>query len=116
MVEQTPIYLQPAFVAFVLGTVISGVGASITFTVWLIRQEAKIATQGEKVIQLQVELTEAQREIRAHKEKDQLHFNPAVASQVEQKQDSRMSRIEADVKETKDLVNKLLMAVMEQKK
>ena len=107
MNEPTPIYLQPAFVIFAVSTLITGVSAIVGFTVWLIRQEGKLAHQAEKTAALEAETALIWKAIEEHKDREGMHFNQAVARQVEEKNDARFSRVEGDIREIKEILRDL---------
>jgi hypothetical protein len=107
-VNETPIYSHPAIVIFAVTTAISGITAIVTFAIWLIRQEAKIANVTERTAHVENETAQVWKAVQSHKEREDLHFNQAVARQVEEKQDARFARLEGDIKEIKQLLREIV--------
>lgn len=105
--ETTPIYQQPAFIGFALSTLVGGVSAIIGFTVWLIRQEGKLAHQAEKTAQIEADTAAIWKSVDEHKENGAIHFNQTAARLADEIKDARFSRIEADVKEIKEMVREM---------
>ncbi|MBK8810694.1 MAG: hypothetical protein IPN69_08175 [Acidobacteria bacterium] len=97
---ETPYLLQPAILIF-------GISAILGFVTWLIRQEGKITQALERIAKLELAAEEIRHEIIDHKDRENLHFNERVARQVEEKNDARFGRLEADIKEIKQMVRDL---------
>lgn len=106
--NETPFYFHPAFIGLFLTIFITGTSAIITFTVWLIRQEAKILALTEKNLKLEKEVAQLWDELITHRERTDLHFNEAITKQVDKANDARFLRIESDITEIKQMVKELI--------
>lgn len=106
--ENSPFYLHPAFLGLLVTNLIAGIGAVVTFTVWLIRQEAKILSLNEKGLKLEKEVAELWEDLIKHRERADFHFNEAITKQVDKANEARFTRLESDVSEIKQMVRELI--------
>lgn len=97
---ETPNIWQPAFIGLLITVIVGiagGIGSIISFTVWLIRMEARIANVLERTAKSEKETAEIWQAVQEHKDKPDLHFNMAVARQVEANHNARFGRLESDI-------------------
>lgn len=97
--ENSPLF-HPTVLVFIVASV-------VTFTVWLIRTESQISRNKEKIAALEHETAQIWKSIEEHKDREGLHFNQAVARQVEEKQNARFDRIESDIREIKQILREM---------
>lgn len=81
-------FFTPGFIAAAV--------AFIGFVAWLIRLEAKVNA-----------LQKDSSDHAAHVKDKAIHFDQRLAAEVEQRKSDRMTRIESDVKEIKDMVKEM---------
>lgn len=108
MSNETPFYFHPAFIGLFLTTFITGISAIITFTVWLIRQEAKILALNEKILKLEKEVAELWEELIEHREKSEIHFDKSHSRTVQDGNEKQFARIDKNLDEIKQMILKLM--------
>ena len=94
--ESSP-FLHPGFI---VPTILSLIG----FVAWLIRLESKVNGVEKTNVKLEQSMEDTWKDLEQHRSNENVHFNRRVADEVEKRHTDRMDRMQADIKEIKELV------------